>query len=128
LESSWPPTTTEQTQQQQNKHSPLEQTCCNYLATSIINKQTFAQIILISVHNNSTTNDTVLTIERDQSVLYLELASSIVTDGDVAEITSMTIVIARTSVVLGGRVEVRASRRASVGGITIGVDMESVLA
>ena len=83
------------------------------------------QVIGASVDNHGATNNGVLTEQLDKGVLLGTLGNPVSIGGDVTQVTDVTVVVFGGTVFLTKRVEVGASRSATIGVVTEGVDVET---
>lgn len=86
----------------------------------------FAQIIRISMDNQSATNDVVVPIQRNNLVDNVDFGNAIISSFDVTQIAYMTAFVARTSMILVVGVEMCPGGNAAVGVVTEFVNMEAM--
>lgn len=87
----------------------------------------FAKIVSTSVEDNSTSNDTVGSVERDQAVLEVEEDETLPVGLHVAEVTDMPHPVSGCTMRLVVGVEVGSSSSASSAQVTRLVNMEAPL-
>ena len=67
--------------------------------------------------HDRTADDGVRATDGDLFIGDVDLGHAICASGDVAEVTSVALLVGRAAVLLAGRVEVRAGAHAAVGGV-----------
>ena len=88
--------------------------------------RTLAKVVGVGVNDDRAAHDAVGAEERQLAVGDVEAADAVVADRDVAEVADVAVLVLGRAVGLVGRVKVRARRRAAVGGVAEGVDVEAV--